>query len=47
MKIAVEMIQAIKEIKGVVGVHVTAVAWESIVPDIVEKAGLLLRPKVA
>ncbi len=46
VKIAVEMIQALKEIKGVAGVHIMAIAWESIVPEIVEKAGLLPRPRV-
>jgi len=47
VKITVEMIQAVREIKGVAGVHVMAIAWESIVPEIVEKAGLLPRPRVA
>ncbi len=47
VNITVEMIQAIKEIKGVAGVHIMAIAWESIVPEIVEKAGLLPRPRVA
>jgi len=46
VNIAVEMIQRLKEIKGVHGVHVMAIAWESIVPEIAEKAGLLPRPKV-
>jgi methylenetetrahydrofolate reductase (NADPH) len=47
VKITVEMIQAFREIKGVKGVHIMAIAWESIVPEIVEKAGLLPRPRVA
>jgi len=47
VKVAVEMIQALKEMKGVKGVHIMAIAWESIVPEIAEKAGLLPRPKVA
>jgi len=47
VKIAVEMIQQFREIKGVAGVHIMAIAWESIVPEIVEKAGLYPRPKVA
>jgi len=47
VKVAVEMIQALKEMKGVKGVHIMAIAWESIVPEIVEKTGLLPRPKVA
>ena len=42
--ISVEYINRCKEIKGVSGVHVMAVAWESIVPTVVEKAGLLPRP---
>jgi hypothetical protein len=46
VKITVAMIQAIKEITGVAGGHIMAIAWESIVPEIVEKAGLLPRPRV-
>jgi len=46
VKIAVEMIEEFKEIEGVAGVHIMAIAWESIVPDIVEKAGLYPRPEV-
>ncbi len=39
--ICVEQIRYIKEnIKGVHGVHIMAVAWEEIVPEIVEQAGL-------
>jgi len=30
----------------VAGVHIMAIAWESIVPEIVEKAGLYPRPEV-
>jgi len=40
------MIEEFKEIEGVAGVHIMAIAWESIVPDIVEKAGLYPRPEV-
>jgi methylenetetrahydrofolate reductase (NADPH) len=47
VNVAVEMIQRLKEIRGVRGVHIMAIAWESIVPEIVEKAGLYPRPKVA
>jgi 5,10-methylenetetrahydrofolate reductase len=42
-----EMIQEVKDIPGVKGVHIMAVAWEQKVPEIVEKAGLLPRPKLA
>ncbi len=47
VNVAVEMIQRLKEIRGVRGVHIMAIAWESIVPEIVEKASLYPRPKVA
>jgi 5,10-methylenetetrahydrofolate reductase len=42
--IALEIIEQLKEIPGVHGVHIMAVGWEEIVPRIVEKAGLLPRP---
>ncbi|MFC1913501.1 methylenetetrahydrofolate reductase [Chloroflexota bacterium] len=44
LKIALEVIEQLKEIAGVHGIHVMAVGWEDIVPEIVEKAGLLPRP---
>lgn len=44
LKIALETIDQIKEISGVQGVHIMAVGWEEIVPQIVERAGLLPRP---
>lgn len=44
--IAVETIQALREIKGVHGVHIMAIEWEEAVPELVEKAGLLPRPGV-
>lgn len=46
VEICVEQINHIKNIKGVHGVHIMAIAWEEIVPTIVEKAGLYPRPKV-
>ncbi len=46
IKIGVETIQRCKEIEGIAGVHVMAVAWEEKVPEIVEKAGLYPRPKL-
>jgi methylenetetrahydrofolate reductase (NADPH) len=46
IRIAVETIQALKEIKGVRGVHIMAIEWEEAVPELVEKAGLLPRPGV-
>jgi 5,10-methylenetetrahydrofolate reductase len=44
LKIALEIIEQIKEIPGVHGIHIMAVGWEDIVPEIVERAGLLPRP---
>jgi len=42
--IAVETIAALRAIEGVRGVHIMAVAWESIVPEIVRASGLFPRP---
>jgi 5,10-methylenetetrahydrofolate reductase len=44
IKIALEIIEQLKEIDGIHGIHIMAVAWEDIVPVIVERAGLLPRP---
>ncbi|MCL6589039.1 MAG: methylenetetrahydrofolate reductase [Firmicutes bacterium] len=44
VKIALELIAELKKIEGVRGIHIMAVGWESIVPSIIEKAGLLPRP---
>jgi len=40
VKIAVEIIETIKKIKGVRGIHIMPVFWESIVPTVVKEAGL-------
>jgi 5,10-methylenetetrahydrofolate reductase len=44
VKIILEIIEQLKEIPGVHGIHVMAVGWEDIVPEMVEKAGLMPRP---
>jgi methylenetetrahydrofolate reductase (NADPH) len=44
IKICVEIIQQVREIPGVAGVHIMAIEWENAVPVIVERAGLLPRP---
>ncbi len=44
IKICVELIQQMREIEGVAGVHIMAIEWEEAVPVITEKAGLLPRP---
>ncbi len=46
IKICVETIQRLKEMKGVRGFHIMAIEWEQKVPEIVERAGLLPRPVV-
>jgi len=44
VRIVLEIIEQLKEIPGVHGIHIMAVGWEDIVPEIVEVAGLLPRP---
>ncbi len=40
LKLCSEIIQQVKEIPGVAGVHVMAVSWEEAIPEILEGAGL-------
>ena len=42
--IALELIGEIKKIKGVHGLHITALFWEDIVPSLVKESGLHPRP---
>jgi methylenetetrahydrofolate reductase (NADPH) len=44
IKICVELIQQMREIEGVRGIHLMAIEWEEAVPIIMERAGLLPRP---
>jgi len=46
VQIALEIIEQIRDISGVHGIHIMAVAWEEVVPLIAERAGLLPRPIV-
>ncbi len=46
VNIAVEQIQYLKKMEGIAGVHIMAIAWEEIVPEICERAGLTPRPQV-
>ena len=41
VKIAVEIIQKLKNIKGVRGIHLMPVMWESITPTIIKEARIL------
>ncbi|MBI5014657.1 MAG: methylenetetrahydrofolate reductase [Deltaproteobacteria bacterium] len=45
-RMCVELIQELREIEGVAGVHVMAIEWEEAVRPIVQGAGLLPRPTV-
>ena len=44
--IAVEMVKSLRALPGVRGVHIYAIEWPEAVPLVVERAGLLPRPKV-
>ena len=46
IKICLEMIEKVKNIEGVSGIHLMPIGWESITPVILERAGLLPRPQV-
>ncbi len=41
VQIALELIEKIRTLQGVHGIHLMAVGWEEIVPRIVTEAGLL------
>ncbi|KPK19643.1 MAG: methylenetetrahydrofolate reductase [Dehalococcoidia bacterium SG8_51_3] len=46
VKIILEIIEKLKEMPGVHGIHIMAVGWEDIVPEVVQKSGLMPRPVV-
>ena len=46
IEICIEMIDQIKNIEGVAGIHLMPIGWESITPVLLERAGLLPRPEV-
>lgn len=46
IQICVELIQKLKKIEGVAGIHIMAIEWEEAVRPIVEQAGLYPRPVV-
>jgi methylenetetrahydrofolate reductase (NADPH) len=45
-RICVELIEQLKHVPGVHGIHIMAVAGEDAVPGIVKEAGLLPRPEL-
>ena len=46
IKICIESIQRLREVKGVAGFHIMAIEWEEKVPGIVEETGLYPRPTI-
>jgi methylenetetrahydrofolate reductase (NADPH) len=47
IKIAVELVEKVREIKGVRGVHLQAHGCESAIPEVVKRANLFPRPAVS
>ncbi len=45
IRLCVEQIQQLREVPGVRGIHLMAIAWEERVPEIVKAAGLYPRPE--
>lgn len=46
INICLDIIERLRKIEGVAGIHIMAIEWEEIVPEIVERAGLLPRPNL-
>ena len=46
VRIIIEIIEQLRQIPGVHGVHIMAVGWEDIVQEITEKVGLMPRPAI-
>jgi len=46
LTVTVELIEAVRAIPGVRGVHLQAIEAEEVLPEIIERAGLLPRPEV-
>ncbi len=46
IKFALEQVEEFKEMEGISGVHMMAIEWEHMVPEIAERAGVLPRPIV-
>jgi 5,10-methylenetetrahydrofolate reductase len=46
IKLCIDIIDRVREIEGVAGIHLMAIEWEETVPEIVEAAGLSPRPKL-
>ena len=47
IRVCIDVINQVREIKGVAGIHLMAIEWEEAVHEIIEAAGLLPRPQVS
>jgi CO dehydrogenase/acetyl-CoA synthase delta subunit len=47
IQICADIINEVKEIEGVAGIHCMAIEWESAVPEILNRAALLPRPSIS
>jgi 5,10-methylenetetrahydrofolate reductase len=46
IKICIELVQQLRQVEGLAGVHIMAIEWEVAVKPIVEGAGLYPRPEI-
>jgi len=46
IQIAVDIIEQVREIPGIAGVHIMAIEWEEAIAEIVKRAGLYPRPEM-
>jgi 5,10-methylenetetrahydrofolate reductase len=46
IEITLELIDAVKNLSGIKGVHLQAIEAEELLPDIIRSAGLLPRPRI-
>jgi methylenetetrahydrofolate reductase (NADPH) len=46
IEIALELIEAVKNLSGIKGVHLQAIEAEELLPDVIRAAGLLPRPRI-
>ncbi len=44
INICLDIIEKLRKIEGVSGIHIMAIEWEEAIPEIVKRAGLLPRP---
>lgn len=44
--LCIDIINQVRQIEGVAGIHLMAIEWEEVVPEIIDAAGLLPRPKI-